>query len=289
MYTAMHVLVDSSNGDAAAMVPSLYRVEKKRRETSDTYTLTLSPAEGGNAFPFFPGQFNMLYVLGKGEVPISISGDASTNASLVHTVRAVGTVTGAICSLKAGQTVGVRGPFGAPWPVAAAVGSDVLIVAGGIGLAPLRPAIYHILSNRSEYDKVTLMYGARSPEDVLYWNELKRWGGRFDFDVQITVDSAQRDWRGHVGVVTRLIYGARYEPEKTVAMVCGPEIMMRLTAKDLAERGIAQENIYVSMERNMKCAMGFCGHCQFGRKFVCKDGPVFAYARIGPLLNVREL
>jgi NAD(P)H-flavin reductase len=201
----------------------------------------------------------------------------------------VGTVTEAICALKEGETLGLRGPFGTPWPVAPAVGRDVLIIAGGIGLAPLRPAIYHVLANRNDYSHVTLLYGARSPEDVLYGNELKRWGGRFDFDVQITVDSAQREWRGHVGVVTRLIHAARYQADDTVAMVCGPEIMMRLTARDLAGRGIPQENIFVSMERNMKCAMGFCGHCQFGREFVCKDGPVFTYDRVAKFLNIREL
>jgi NAD(P)H-flavin reductase len=285
----MQVSAEKEQPTVATFVPSLYRLEKKAKETSDTCTLELAPCDGASAFPFEPGQFNMLYVMGKGEVPISISGDPAVDGHATHTVRAVGTVTNAICDLRAGETVGVRGPFGRPWPVQEAVGMDLVIIAGGIGLAPLRPVIYHALSHREDYNEVTLLYGARSPGDVLYWRQLKRWGGRFDFDVQVSVDSAQRDWRGHVGVVTRLIPTARYDPDNTVAMVCGPEIMMRLTARDLAAAGIPEDNIYVSMERNMKCAMGFCGHCQFGPEFVCKDGPVFRYSRIAKLLNLREI
>lgn len=285
----MPVSAEKIKESAESIVPSLYRLEKKRRETIDTYTFELTPVEGEAGFPFDPGQFNMLYVIGKGEVPISISGDPANENQMIHTVRSVGAVTAAICDLKPGETLGVRGPFGTPWPVREAAGRDLLIVAGGIGLAPLRPAIHHVLANRQDYNEVTLLYGARSPGDVLYWNELKRWGGRFDFDVQLTVDSAQRDWRGHVGVVTRLISSARYDRDNGVAMVCGPEIMMRLTARDLAATGIPEDSIYVSMERNMKCAMGFCGHCQFGPEFVCKDGPVFPYGRIAKFLNLREL
>jgi NAD(P)H-flavin reductase len=284
----MLVSAEKVRAAGAVMAPALFRVEKKRRETSDTHTLEMTPADGATVFPFEPGQFNMLYAVGTGEIPVSISGSRRDD-QLAHTVRSVGVVSGAICALKPGETLGLRGPFGTPWPVLEAVRRDVVIVAGGIGLAPLRPAIYHILANREDYNEVTLLYGARSPGDVLYWNELKRWGGRFDFDVQLTVDSAQRDWRGHVGVVTRLISTARYDRDNTVAMVCGPEIMMRLTARDLVHTGIPKQDVYVSMERNMKCAMGFCGHCQLGPEFVCKDGPVFQYARIEKLLNLREL
>lgn len=282
-------VLDEMKETNAAMVPTLYRIEKKHRETPDTFTLEMTPAEGGAAPPFAPGQFNMLYLFGKGEVPVSISGGVDGGRPLTHTIRAVGTVTRSICDLKVGYTVGVRGPYGTSWPVADAEGRDVLIVAGGIGLAPLRSVIYHVLARREKYNRVTLLYGSRSPDEVLYRGELEKWRSRFDFHGYVTVDSARPDWRGHVGVVTRLIPSASFDPANTVAMVCGPEIMLRLTARDLADRGISLDNIYVSMERNMKCAMGFCGHCQFGSEFVCKDGPVFPYRRIERILNIREI
>jgi NAD(P)H-flavin reductase len=256
----MPALDDEKTG-GGVLVPTLFRVGKKRRETADTFTLEMRPPEVGVPFRFAPGQFNMLYLMGKGEVPISISGNPDRPDALVHTVRGVGTVSRGLCDLKVGQTLGVRGPFGTSWPVEEARGRDVVIVAGGIGLAPLRPAIYHILSHREDYGRVTLLYGARTPEDALFMRELGRWRGRFDFSVHITVDSAGRDWRGHVGVVTQLISSANYDPKNAMAMVCGPEIMMRLTAMGLVDRWIGADRVYVSMERNMKCAMGFCGHC----------------------------
>ncbi len=270
------------------MVPRPWRVVRVRRETHDTKTLELEPTEP-LSFPFQPGQFNMLYVFGIGEVPISISGDPQEPHRLVHTVRAVGAVTRALCSLKRGDVVGVRGPFGSAWPVEEAEGHDVVIVAGGIGLAPLRPALHHVLANRGKYGNVVLLYGARTPRDLLYRKELERWRGRFDLQVEVTVDSAGEGWYGHVGVVTTLIPRADFDPAETVAWVCGPEIMMRFTVQALRERGVSPEDVYISMERNMKCAVGFCGHCQFGPEFVCKDGPVFRFAEIERFFRVREV
>lgn len=281
--------LDRVEACGVSVVPALYRVAKRRRETKDTFTLELTPQRDGKIPVFAPGQFNMLYAMGKGESAISISGDPSNERSLVHTVRAVGTVTKALCSLLPGEALGVRGPFGTSWPVDEAKGKDVLIVAGGIGLAPLRPAIYHILAHREDYERVALLYGARTPEEALYWRELGKWRGRFDFSVHVTVDSAKTDWRGHVGVVTHLIASANYDVKNTLAMVCGPEIMMRLTAVELVDRWIPAERVFVSLERNMKCAMGFCGHCQFGPEFVCKDGPVFPFSRVERALKIREL
>jgi NAD(P)H-flavin reductase len=271
------------------MLPTQFRVRRKRRETYDTFTLELEPLNGTDGLAFAAGQFNMLYVFGVGEVPISISGDPTQPQTVAHTVRAVGTVTTALRNLRPGDVVGVRGPFGTPWPVEEAAGSDVVIVAGGIGLAPLRPALYHLLANRDRYGKVVLLYGARTPEDLLYKRELQKWRGRFDLDVEITVDSATGEWRGNVGVVTTLIPRAPFDPLHTVALVCGPEIMMRFTVLELQKRGIALENIYISMERNMKCAVGFCGHCQFGPTFICKDGPVFRFDQIRPFFETREV
>jgi NAD(P)H-flavin reductase len=274
---------------ADAMVPSPFRLQRMRKETYDTFTLELEPANGADEFPFDPGQFNMVYAFGVGEVPISISGDPTRPQTLVHTVRAVGTVTQTICRLKRGEVLGVRGPFGNHWPMEEAVGSDVVIVAGGIGLAPLRPAIYYLLSNRDKYGRIALVYGARTLQDMLYVPELEHWRGHFDLGVEVTVDTAPASYRGNVGVVTTLIPGARFDPLNAVALVCGPEVMMRFTVRELESRGVEPENIFISMERNMRCGIGFCGHCQFGSTFICKDGPVFRYAEIQPFFAKREI
>jgi NAD(P)H-flavin reductase len=274
---------------AEPMLPAPWRVERVRKETADTFTLALAPAAAAPPLEFAPGQFNMLYVFGVGEVPISISGDPLAPSPLTHTTRAVGPVTRAMRKLKVGDTLGVRGPYGSNWPVAGTAGRDVVIVAGGIGLAPLRPVLCHLLARRGDFGKVTLLYGTRTPQDILFRAELRRWGARNDMQVHVTVDRSAGRWRGNVGVVTTLIPHAQFEPSNTVAMLCGPEVMMRFTALELQRRGVPPERIFVSMERNMKCAIGFCGHCQYGPSFVCKDGPVFRYDQVKPLLTVREL
>jgi NAD(P)H-flavin reductase len=271
------------------MIPLYYRVRRVRRETADTWTLALDPQDGAADFRFSAGQFNMLYSFGRGEVPISISGDPASPNPVVHTIRAVGEVTNALVRLRPGETVGLRGPFGSSWPVESAQGRDVVIVAGGIGLAPLRPVVYRVLAERPKYGKITILYGTRTPKELLFSPELKKWRGRFDVNVALTVDKADVSWKGSVGVVTRQIPRAEFDPMYTTAMICGPGVMMRYTIAALEERGVEPDNIYVSMERNMKCAVGLCGHCQYGREFICKDGPVFSYARLEDVFNVREL
>ena len=271
------------------MLPQLYRVQHVRREIPDTFTLELEPKEGGDIPPFATGQFNMLYVFGVGEIPISISGDPAKRRPLVHTTRAVGTVSRAMRELKTDDVIGVRGPFGSHWPIKQAEGKDVVIAAGGIGLAPLRSVMYHISSQREKYGKTVLLYGARTPADILYRHELENWRAHFDLEVYVTVDRVTDLWRGSVGVVTQLIPRAPFDPKNTIAMVCGPEVMMRFTIIELEKRGVALENIYLSMERNMKCAIGMCGHCQYGPNFVCKDGPVFQYSQIQALLAKWEV
>lgn len=271
------------------MLPQRYRIQHVRREIPDTFTLELEPEDGGDIPRFATGQFNMLYVFGVGEIPISISGDPARRRPLVHTTRAVGTVSKAMRDLKPDDVIGVRGPFGSSWPIKQAEGKDIVIAAGGIGLAPLRSVMYHIISHREKYGKAVLLYGARTPADILYRRELEHWRAHFDLEVYVTVDRATGSWRGSVGVVTRLIPRAPFDPQNTVAMVCGPEIMMRFTVVELEKRGVVQENIYVSMERNMKCAIGMCGHCQYGPNFVCKDGPVFPYSHIRGLLTQWEI
>lgn len=267
------------------MLPRPFRVLKRRRETSDTFTLTLAPPE---PFSYLPGQFNMLYAFGVGEVPISISGDPAAPQALVHTVRAVGATTLAICRLAPGDLLGVRGPFGTSWPVAEAREHDVVVVAGGLGLAPLRPAVYHLLANRADYGNIELIYGARTPQDLLYRRELERWRGRFDLRVHVTVDASPPEWRGGVGVVTQVLPRARFDPFHTTALICGPGVMMRFTVQELVNRGVARENIFVSLERHMQCGLGLCGHCQLGPFFICKDGPVYPYAAVKDWLERRE-
>jgi len=271
------------------MVPRPYSVREVAKETPDTFTLKLSPPADANGSSFRPGQFSMLWVFGVGELPISISGDPSDHAQLVYTVRSVGEATNSLVTQSVGSSIGVRGPFGAGWPVEAACGRDVILVAGGIGLAPLRPVIYDVLHRRQDFGRLVILYGARSPRDLLYRKEMAAWARHRNTQVLITVDYGGMSWRGHVGVVTTLFKYARLKPANSVAMVCGPEIMMRYVARELASQGLSETDVYLSMERNMKCAVGFCGHCQYGPHFICKDGPVFTYGQMRPLLEKYEL
>lgn len=271
------------------MLPVVYVVRQVSKETLDTFTLTLGAENGFGSSSFQPGQFSMLWVFGVGELPISISGDPSAMGKLVYTVRSVGEATHSLISRKVGDEVGVRGPFGTGWPVQAARGRDVVIVAGGIGLAPLRPVIYEVLKNRDQYGRLVVLYGSRSPQDLLYRKELAAWARQRETQILVTVDYGGLSWRGHVGVVTTLFKYARLQAERSVAMVCGPEIMMRFVTRELQAHGFSRDDIYLSMERNMKCAVGFCGHCQYGPHFICKDGPVFRYEQLRPLLEKHEL
>ncbi len=276
------------HAESDAMLPAPWIVRQVSKETPDTFTLTLEPADGA-ASNFRPGQFSMVWVFGVGELPISISGDPGAPGSLIYTVRSVGPATQALVSREPGVALGIRGPYGTGWPLERARRRDVVVVAGGIGLAPLRPVIYHVLRHRDEYGRLVVLYGARSPRDLLYRKELALWARNRDTQVLTTVDYGGTNWSGRVGVVTSLFKFLRLQPARTIAMVCGPEIMMRFVARELAVRGVAGEDVYLSMERNMKCAVGFCGHCQWGPHFICKDGPVFPYARIAPLLDRYEL
>jgi len=268
------------------MLPVIAKITRLTRELPDVVTFEMEVA-GWSGFE--PGQFNMLAVFGVGEIPISISGPVSDSSKIIHTIRDVGPVSRALAALKPGAVLGLRGPYGAPWPVHAARGRDVVVVAGGLGLAPVRPILYELVENRGEYGKVTLLYGARSPAEILFAEELGQWRSRLDMGVEVTVDRASDDWHSHVGVVTALLRGADFDPAKTTAFVCGPEIMMRFAANGLTDLGVAATDIHLSMERNMQCGIGLCGHCQLGPVFVCKDGPVFDWATMKPLMRVKEL
>jgi anaerobic sulfite reductase subunit B len=271
--------------EIGALTPRPFRVTSKRRETSDTWTLELEPL-AGPPLEAAPGQFAMLYAFGVGEVPISVSGYGTP---LVHTVRDVGAVTHAICAAEPGTVLGVRGPYGNAWPLEEAAGGDLVIVAGGIGLAPLHGALLHALAHRGDYHDVVLLYGSRTPGDLLYRDELLSLGGHTDLALEVIVDAAGTGWHGKVGVVPKLVESARFDGAQAVVLVVGPEIMMRYTLQALAARGVARERIYLSMERNMRCGIGQCGHCQLGPTLICRDGPVYSAAEIGALMEVREL
>ena len=271
--------------DSAVPVPC--RVVASVQETEDTWTLDLEPPPGIDRFA--PGQFNMLYAFGVGEVPISISGDPRSGGALRHTVRAVGSVTAAICAARPGEQLGVRGPYGSSWPVSEAAGDDLLIVAGGLGLAPLRPALLEALARRAELRRVVLLYGGRERAQLLYRDELERWAASAELELGVTVDSASGGWHGDVGVVTRLIERLELEAERTLALLCGPDLMMRFCARALRTRGVAAERIHLSIERNMKCAVTRCGRCVFGPTYACREGPVMRLSAIERFLGVREL
>jgi NAD(P)H-flavin reductase len=268
------------------MVPLPYRVLTRHQELTDTVTIRIAPVAKRLPDPL-PGQYEMLWAFGIGEVPISASG-LDDDGVLEHTIRSVGAVTKSLCSSKVGDIIGVRGPFGIGWNIDRAMGHDLLIVAGGLGLAPLRLAMLEALDNRHRYGRLALLVGARDPGSLLFVEELEQWRGRFDIEVEVTVDAAPPSWRGNVGVVTKLMAHTPVDFPKTTAIVCGPEVMMRFAAMTLADHGVPPGQIYLSMERNMRCAIGHCGHCQFGPEFICKDGPVFPWTRMEKMMLAKE-
>jgi NAD(P)H-flavin reductase len=274
---------------AEPMLPVPYLVASRTAETHDCVTLRLEPARDPLP-PFQPGQFTMLAVPGVGEVAISLSGDPATqDGTLTHTIRAVGAVSRALHDAPAGTLLGVRGPFGTAWDLASATGRDLVIVAGGVGLAPLRPVVLGALAGRESYRRVCLIAGARRPAEFLFRGELDTWSGRADVEVELTIDQPAVGWDGQVGFVTEPLARLAVDPARTTAFLCGPEPMMRFAAQVLLRRGIPADDIRVSLERDMQCGIGLCGHCQLGPILVCRDGPVVSYALAGPLLTIREL
>ena len=269
--------------------PQPYRIVRRDWETNDTVTFELEPFANVAPKVCAPGQFNMLYAFGIGEVPISVSGVGSGEGAMVHTVRAVGPVTKALVKAQIGDMVGLRGPFGTSWPVAEAKGRDVLLIAGGLGLAPLWSTLDVLSKQSREYGELTLLYGARSPDGLLYRNGLEDWSNSSDVNVLLTVDIAQAQWPGNIGPVTSLFPGAPFDVGNGIAMICGPELMMRFAVAALESMGMEQERIYLSLERNMKCAVGLCGRCQYGPTFICKDGPVVRYDRIAPFYRIADI
>ncbi len=277
----------TSRAARGSMTPIAHRVVDVVHETRETVTLTLEPVSDGVVAPV-AGQFTMLWAWGAGEVPISVSALAP-DGRLVHTIRDVAGVTKTLCASKQGDVLGVRGPYGRGWGIDAARGHDLVIVAGGIGLAPLRPVVHAVLAERSAFGQVSLVVGARTEQELLFRAELDGWWHRHEIDVRTIVDRSSPGWSGSVGVVTGELVGLEIDPEGTRAMVCGPEVMMRVVAQHLTDRGVAASAIEVSVERNMQCAVKTCGHCQVGPFFACTDGPVLPWDVVASLLTVREL
>lgn len=265
-------------------------VVSRRRETHDVFTIELDASALVDAGrPFRTGQFNMLYAFGVGEAPISISGNEEHPERIAHTVRAVGPVTSALAKLRAGDVVGLRGPYGVGWPVEDCLDRDVVVVAGGLGLAPLAPAIEALANDASRTGRLIILAGARTPDDLLFSRRIARWRKADRTEVLTTVDRASPDWRDHVGVVPALLDLVHIDPARTAALVCGPEVMMRFTVRRLLSKGFVAGNVWLSMERSMRCAVGLCGHCQLGPFFLCKDGPVVRYDRLAFLFEKREI
>ena len=273
--------------DDSTMAPVPYRVRSRVQENADSVTLCLEPVAAGVAAPA-PGEFNMLYAFGIGEVAISVSGDAS-DGILTHTIRSVGAVSAALCAAEPGSTLGVRGPFGTSWGLAEAAGRDLVIVAGGVGLAPLRPVVLGALADRDRYGRVVLIAGSRAQRDFLYAGELAAWQSDPRLEVHVTVDVPIQGWAGETGFVTEPLRRLSLDPQRTTAFLCGPEAMMSFGAQALLAKGLAAKDIRVSLERNMQCGAGWCGHCQLGPLLLCRDGPVVGYDVARPLLEVEEL
>ncbi len=270
-------------------IPAIATVKTKRWEIEGVAIIDVKLSTNQRAWAQSkPGQFAMLYGFGVGEIPISFSTLPSAEGRVSFTIRRTGAVSAALTRIKCGGVIGMRGPFGNGWPIEQLAGRDVVIIAGGLGVAPLRPVIDYLAFGRSDANRATLFYGAREPAAILYTKDIERWRNA-GVDVHTTVDTASHDWRGNVGVVTSLLSGVPLDSENTVALICGPEIMMRYAAEALKDAGVSDEDVWLSLERNMKCAIGFCGHCQFGPAFICKDGPAFAYDQIRSNLFVREL
>ncbi len=265
------------------MAPVSHRVVRVERETDDVVTIDVEPV--GAVASIEPGQFTMLYAFGVGEAPISVSGCPSDDGVLRHTISGVGAVTRELCRLDVGDQVGVRGPFGTGWPIEEP--EDLLVVAGGIGLAPLRPVVRRALAPARTARRLSVVIGARRPDGLLYRDEIDDWTDA-GATVAVTVDAPSHDWRGEVGTVTAPTVRLVDDPASTRALLCGPEVMMRVVARALIDRGVAPQHVTVSLERNMHCAIGHCGRCQLGPMFVCTDGPVLPWPVAEPLLEVRR-
>jgi NAD(P)H-flavin reductase len=268
-------------------LPDLAEIVSIRDETPDTKTFALRFCDPGRweAFDYRPGQFVEVSVFGAGEAPFCLASPRDGANSFEITVRSTGAVTAALHALTPGEQLGVRGPLGNGFPFDEMKGRDILFIGGGIGLPPLRPLIWETLAHRDEFRSVTVLYGARTPADLVYKHELEAWRARPDMEFMVTVDTPDEGWKDNVGVVGSLFPKARIQPSTTVAFVCGPPIMITFVVKDLLALGLPEDAIITTLERHMRCGVGKCNHCLIGDKYVCTDGPVFTYRQMKTMMN----
>lgn len=268
-------------------LPYEAEIIERIQESPSIFTLGLRFTDQNlqKKYLFQPGQFNMLYCYGVGEVPISIVSDPDDNTLYNHTIRTVGRVTRSLAQLKAGDRIGVRGPYGQGWPIEKALGKDIVIVTGGLGCAPVVALINYITERRTQFGKLIILQGVKHSDDFIFKKRYERWKKEFQAEIYIAADRAGGSWPWYTGRVTDMIHDLTLNAENTIAMLCGPEIMMSVAAKELLNKNMDEQAIYLSMERNMECALGHCGHCQYGGLFICKNGPVLAYSRIKPLFG----
>jgi len=259
----------------------------RQQELKDVFTLTLafSDPEIHAQYQFSPGQFNMLYLYGIGEVAISIISSPEDDQKHLHTIRAVGKVTNGLAQLKVGDHIGIRGPFGRGWPLDYAKNKDVLILTGGLGCAPSVSIINYILNNRSDFNTLHIIQGVKHSNDFIFKAQYDEWAKSFDTHVHLAADVSTSNWPWYTGLVTGLLDQITFDSDNTVCMMCGPEAMLKAAAKKLISLQVPENEIFLNLERNMECALGHCGHCQFGGHFICKDGPVFCYPDIKGLLG----
>jgi NAD(P)H-flavin reductase len=273
MSTALHCPVEAG-------------IVARRQESPTIFSLQLQLADPDIAreFRFAPGQFNMLYLYGIGEIPLSIVSDPDQPERLTHAIRTVGRVTRGFSQLKVGERVGLRGPYGHGWPVESVRGHDVMIVTGGLGCAPVVSVINYLLQRRAQFGRLMVLQGVKHSDDLIWRERYAAWEKQPDTQVLLAADVAGGHWPWFTGPITVLFEHVQFDPKNTLVMMCGPERMISASARLLLQRGVGSEDIWVSMERNMQCALGHCGHCQFGASFVCRDGPVFRYSRVRELL-----
>lgn len=270
-------------------IPKQAQIIDRIQESPSIFTLRLrlTDERSRQDYLFAPGQFNMVYLYGVGEVPISIVSDPDDTTVLDHTIRALGRVTQGLAQLKTGDRIGLRGPYGRGWPLREAEGNDILVITGGLGCAPVVAVIQYILMRREQFGRLTIIQGVKHADDLIWRERYAEWSAMPNTHVLLAADHGGPLWPWHVGLVTELFDEAEIVPDRTTVMMCGPEGMMRAGIPDLASRGIPEQRIYLSMERNMKCAVGHCGHCQYGPTFICKDGPVFSYPQVKELFHTR--
>ena len=264
------------NNSDSIFLPEVAEVVSTRQLTDMEKYIELKLSDS-REFDFNPGQFVQLSVFGIGEAPISISSSPSNKNIIGLCIRKAGDVTSAIHRLEEGSSLGIRGPLGNGFPIDEMKGNDILFIAGGLGLAPLRSLIYYVLEKREDFAKVTILYGAKSPDDILFADELESWKSRGDIDLEITVDVPGADWSGKSGVITRLIPPLKLNPSNTYAMIVGPPVMYKYVLLELQMKQLPENNIIMSLERRMKCGVGKCGHCQINGVYVCLEGPEFSY------------